>query len=252
MKTIGLPCKFIVNATNWRFSPGGSGVNRAIFDAAGSVLSEQTKKRFVSARVGTAYPVPLPNTSPLNVQEGVEYVIHVLGPNMNPERPNCLNADYKKGCESLRKCYEAFLETFWDLANETSTSKSTYKTPKTTVLDNDNYNVSTSTTSSNYVVNNNADIPLNQVSPITSAKTNNTSPTISPQAQKSDDLDVAHKPTNKNIEHSNWKDALENIVLHPDQHAADIFMKNEENIVIYDAFPKAKKKTFLSSTKNIN
>jgi hypothetical protein len=43
------------------------------------------------------FRVELREDSPLRAREGVQCVIHVLGPNMNPERPNCLNGDYKTG-----------------------------------------------------------------------------------------------------------------------------------------------------------
>ena len=40
------------------------------------------------------------------------HVIHVLGPNMNPQRPNCLNGDYETGERLLRQAYRALFEAF--------------------------------------------------------------------------------------------------------------------------------------------
>lgn len=56
--------------------------------------------------------VPLPSTSPLFCREGVTHVIHVLGPNMNPQRPNYLDNDYSKGCKILHETYTSLFEGF--------------------------------------------------------------------------------------------------------------------------------------------
>ncbi|KAJ6299878.1 hypothetical protein OIU76_020805 [Salix suchowensis] len=92
----GLRCNVIANAANWRLKPGGGGVNAAIFTAAGLALETATKERANSLLPGHAVVVPLPSDSPLYTREGVSHVIHVLGPNMNPQRPNSLNNDYNK------------------------------------------------------------------------------------------------------------------------------------------------------------
>lgn len=95
-----------------RLKPGGGGVNAAIFKAAGSALEAATKEQVKSLLPGNAVVVPLPSTSPLYSKEGVTHVIHVLGPNMNPHRPNCLNNDYIKGCKILREAYTSLFEGF--------------------------------------------------------------------------------------------------------------------------------------------
>ncbi|KAG5584760.1 hypothetical protein H5410_045194 [Solanum commersonii] len=84
----GLHCNVIANATNWRLKPGGGGINAAIFSAAGPTLETATKAKAESLSSGKAIVVPLPSSSPLFSGEGVTHVIHVLGPNMNPQRPN--------------------------------------------------------------------------------------------------------------------------------------------------------------------
>lgn len=108
----GLHCNAIANATNWRLKPGGGGVNAAIFSAAGSALETATKAKAGSLSSGKAIVVPLPSSSPLFSREGVTHVIHVLGPNMNPQRPNCLNNDYVKGCKILREAYSSLFDGF--------------------------------------------------------------------------------------------------------------------------------------------
>ncbi|KAL6337602.1 hypothetical protein AAG906_037195 [Vitis piasezkii] len=113
----GLRCNAIANAANWRLKPGGGGANAAIFSAAGPELEVETKKRAGSLIPGKALVVPLPSISPLFSREGVTHVIHVLGPNMNPQRPNCLNNDYVKGSKVLCEAYTSLFEGFASIIN---------------------------------------------------------------------------------------------------------------------------------------
>ncbi|KAK4396099.1 Transcription factor [Sesamum angolense] len=108
----GLHCNVIANAANWRLKPGGGGVNAAIFKAAGSALEIATKEKAVSLSPGKSVIVPLSSSSPLFTREGVTHVIHVLGPNMNPMRPDCLKDDYVQGCKILREAYSSLFEGF--------------------------------------------------------------------------------------------------------------------------------------------
>lgn len=71
-------------------------------------------KLYRKAECGRAYLVDLPEVSPLRKQQGVEYIIHVLGPNMNPTRPNCLYSDYKVGCRLLEQAYSSLFQTFYE------------------------------------------------------------------------------------------------------------------------------------------
>ena len=87
-------------------------MNAAIFSAAGPALEVATKEQANSLLPGSALVVPLPSNSPLSSQEGVTHVIHVLGPNMNPQRPNCLKNDYVTGCKILRHAYTSLFEGF--------------------------------------------------------------------------------------------------------------------------------------------
>ncbi|CAN0927838.1 Transcription factor bHLH140 [Linum grandiflorum] len=106
-----------------RLKPGGGGVNAAIFGAAGPALEVATKECAKSLDPGNAIVVPLPSESPLHSKEGVTHVIHVVGPNMNPQRPNCLNHDYAKGCQVLREAYTALFEGFASVVNAESESQ---------------------------------------------------------------------------------------------------------------------------------
>ncbi|XP_073525788.1 uncharacterized protein [Phyllobates terribilis] len=117
----GLRCNVIANAANWRLKPGGGGVNAAIYSAAGPALEAATKKQAGNLSPGKAIVVPLPSSSPLYSREGVTHVIHVLGPNMNPQRPNYLNGDYGEGCRVLQNAYSSLFESFISIVEEQST-----------------------------------------------------------------------------------------------------------------------------------
>ncbi|EEE58865.1 transcription factor bHLH140 [Oryza sativa Japonica Group] len=108
----GLRCNVIANAANWRLKPGGGGVNAAIYNAAGEDLQRATKECADTLRPGSSVAVPLPSTSPLHQREGVTHIIHVLGPNMNPMRPDCLKNDYTKGSKILHEAYTSLFENF--------------------------------------------------------------------------------------------------------------------------------------------
>ncbi|KAG0560402.1 hypothetical protein KC19_10G178600 [Ceratodon purpureus] len=117
LRTSGGPqCNYIANATNWRLKPGGGGVNAAIFEAAGSEFEAATKEVAKTLQPGDAVAVPIPATSPLRRVEGVTHVIHVLGPNMNPMRPNSLAGDYNQGCQVLRNAYSNLFKVFSSIA----------------------------------------------------------------------------------------------------------------------------------------
>ncbi|XP_019084608.1 PREDICTED: transcription factor bHLH140-like isoform X5 [Camelina sativa] len=116
----GLHCNVIANATNWRLKPGGGGVNAAIFKAAGPDLETATRVRANTLLPGKAVVVPLPSTCPLLNAEGITHVIHVLGPNMNPNRPDNLSNDYTKGCKTLREAYTSLFEGFLSVVQDQS------------------------------------------------------------------------------------------------------------------------------------
>jgi O-acetyl-ADP-ribose deacetylase (regulator of RNase III) len=112
-------CFAIVNAANGTFSGGAStsGFNRAVHLAAGPGLEADTRKvHGGKASVGVAYDVALRPDSPLRAESGTRYVIHVVGPNMNPSRPHYLNENYEEGGRVLRSTYRAFLRRFAELA----------------------------------------------------------------------------------------------------------------------------------------
>ncbi|PRP87894.1 putative aprataxin [Planoprotostelium fungivorum] len=122
MKSVAkLRCRYIVNAANPGYSSGGHGANRAIHaacesrDPQGKLIEHlfvATKKRAKSGSAGDALLVELPLETPMRKKEGVEFVIHCVGPNMNDNKPNSLRGDYVKGTRLLTKCYASILSHF--------------------------------------------------------------------------------------------------------------------------------------------
>lgn len=108
----GIECKFIVNASNTTFKGTGSGTNKAIHDAckwkSQNLFRWTTDRHDAPGEPGCSYMVPLPEKCPLRQNQGVERVIHTIGPNMCSSRPNCLRGDYVEGERLMRKAYKSF------------------------------------------------------------------------------------------------------------------------------------------------
>eukprot|EP01124_Arcella_intermedia_P029091 TRINITY_DN6062_c1_g1_i2.p2 TRINITY_DN6062_c1_g1~~TRINITY_DN6062_c1_g1_i2.p2 ORF type:complete len:533 (-),score=147.14 TRINITY_DN6062_c1_g1_i2:1875-3398(-) len=117
LKDEGIPCYYIVNASNPYFKSGGSGTNKAIHRACKSettTLEKLTLKYYkIPAEVAQAYPVDLVDGVPLKDQQSVQTVIHVVGPNMSNKRVNSLKGDYEKGDILLRQSYNGVLSVFF-------------------------------------------------------------------------------------------------------------------------------------------
>jgi len=116
LKDCNIPCWYIVNASNPNFKGGGSGANKAIHRACKGEhtnLEKLTHKLYKPpAKVAKAYAVDLIDSCPLRDEQEVHCVIHVVGPNMSPKRPNYLKGDYEKGEALLREAYEDVLAVF--------------------------------------------------------------------------------------------------------------------------------------------
>jgi len=108
------PACFIVNETNWRMKPGGTEINKMVHEAAGPEFSNDTKSQFNTGAVTGAYPVALSANSKLFQEEGVHWVIHVIPPNMNPNKPDLIT-DMEEATKLLEKTYWNMLECFYEL-----------------------------------------------------------------------------------------------------------------------------------------
>ncbi len=103
----------VVNSTNKDLSPNGSGVNQALYTAVADLDKLTAREHSPPAGIGVPMLVELPENNAWRQREGVSAIMHILGPNMNPSRPDCLNGDYAKGCAQLaityRNVFLAFL-----------------------------------------------------------------------------------------------------------------------------------------------
>jgi aprataxin len=103
----------VVNSTNKDLSPNGSGINQALYKAVPHLaVLTATQNHLPPARVGQPMVVELPEDNAWRAREGVVAVVHILGPNMNKSRPDCLNGDYERGCEQLAITYRNLFISF--------------------------------------------------------------------------------------------------------------------------------------------
>ena len=193
-----------------RLKPGGGGVNAAIFKAAGTVLESATKERAQLLLPGNAVTVPLPSSSPLFAREGVSHVIHVLGPNMNPQRPDCLNNDYSKGCKILREAYTSLFEAFGSIVR-TGTEKKIRR-------DNDN------------------DGPEKSKKCKGSPDDVEQNCTGANVVKKNSSNEKSDGSLNKTW--GSWAQALHQMAMHPEKHKDELLEISEDVIVLNDLYPK--------------
>uniref|UniRef100_A0A5B7BT05 Transcription factor bHLH140 n=1 Tax=Davidia involucrata TaxID=16924 RepID=A0A5B7BT05_DAVIN len=240
----GLQCNVIANAANWRLKPGGGGVNAAIFSAAGPALDIATKERAGSLIPGKALVVPLPSTSPLFSREGVTHVIHVVGPNMNPQRPNCLNNDYIKGCKVLREAYSSLFEGFASIVrSHTKLSKESSKKLGSALLEShDHFEQS----HMNQFSNNDQKVKREGVY---ESERNKKCKGLQDElgSDITDSTDVKDKLNSKKINGSittawgSWAQALYHVAMQPERHKEDVIEISDDVVVLNDLYPKAQR-----------
>uniref|UniRef100_A0A453IAM8 Macro domain-containing protein n=1 Tax=Aegilops tauschii subsp. strangulata TaxID=200361 RepID=A0A453IAM8_AEGTS len=230
----GLQCNVIANAANWRLKPGGGGVNAAIFNAAGEALQHATKECADTLRPGNSVAVPVPSTSPLHQQEGVTHVIHVLGPNMNPMRPDCLKNDYTKGCKVLHEAYNSLFENFATIA-QSYTGKQNDET-------------SSRKSASGVISPNDSKTKREGSDDSERTKKCKLLPSIltSNQAREEDNKKNA-AVTNKTW--GSWAQSLYEVAMHPEKYknADSILEISDEFVVLKDLYPKAKRHVLVIS-----
>ncbi|AES59709.2 putative adenylylsulfatase [Medicago truncatula] len=234
--TGGLRCNVIANAANWRLKPGGGGVNASIFDAAGPELESATKEKAKTVSPGNAVVVPLPSSSPLFTREGVTHVIHVLGPNMNPQRPNCLNNDYERGCKVLQDAYASLFEGFASIVRNTVHQNENLG-KKSLELQDQSEQCSRNTDQKSK---RDADHELEK-----SKKYKGTHDGFDTTFTGSRDekVDSEHKRTDGSTKKAwgSWAQALHLIAMHPEKHKDDLLEISEDIVVLNDMYPKAQK-----------
>ncbi|OAY74302.1 Transcription factor bHLH140 [Ananas comosus] len=232
----GLRCNVIANAANWRLKPGGGGVNAAIFSAAGEALEVATKERAESLSPGSSIAVPLPPSSPLYQREGVTHVIHVLGPNMNPQRPNCLKNDYVKGSKILRDAYMSLFENFASIAH----SHAKRENVKDLKAKRESFN--DSETSKKYKGFFTSDDEHNNEHEQLLAEIRSDTSKFIKSSEKEKNSAESRKRT-----WSSWALALHEIAIHPEKHKGVVLEMSNEFVILNDLYPKAKKHVLVLS-----
>lgn len=205
-----------------RLKPGGGGVNAAIFNASGPSLETATKERAGSLSPGKALVVPLPSNSPLFAKEGVTHVIHVLGPNMNPQRPNYLNNDYVKGCNVLREAYSSLFESF---ASILSTPRGQSRVSDGKLLNSQDQKVKREALNE-YERNKKSKGSLKEFEP-----------SVSQSGERNDNQDHTDKGRATRAWGS-WAQALYHIAMHPEKHRNDVLEILDDVVVLNDLYPK--------------
>ncbi|GAU26854.1 hypothetical protein TSUD_02560 [Trifolium subterraneum] len=209
--TGGLRCNVIANAANWRLKPGGGGVNASIFDAA-----------------------------------GVTHVIHVLGPNMNPQRPNCLNNDYEKGCKVLQDAYASLFEGFASIVrNQVQHNENLGKKALELQDHSEKCSINYST---------NSDQKSKRDADHGSEKSKKYKGThyrleLTFTGSKEEKVDSEHRRTDGSTRKAwgSWAQALHQIAMHPEKHKDDLLEISEDVIVLNDMYPKAQKHVLVLS-----
>ncbi|XP_077239326.1 APRATAXIN-like protein [Tasmannia lanceolata] len=262
----GLRCSVIANATNWRLKPGGGGINAAIFSAAGQALEIATKEKATSLRPGSSVLVPLPPTSPLYKREGVTHVIHVLGPNMNPQRPNCLGNDYVKGCSVLRETYTSLFDNFASMVRNQIAQKGSSQNcgpvyselPENLVHGNPIDPFPNTDQKIKREGRHDSDrnkkykgLPVEQTTKDSECQhsgNSGVSESIENTRSMSGFSDVAEVKVQKkndgdgaNKAWGSWAQALHRMALHPEQHKESVLEMSDDVVVLNDLYPKAKR-----------
>ncbi|KAL0338161.1 UNVERIFIED_CONTAM: Transcription factor [Sesamum angustifolium] len=224
----GLHCNVIANAANWR-----GGVNAAIFKAAGSALEIATKEKAVSLSPGKSVIVPLSSSSPLFAREGVTHVIHVLGPNMNPMRPDCLKDDYVQGCKILREAYSSLFEGFVSIVRSHGLASM--------------HNSGRPLESGGFqeVIPTNDDQKAKREADYESEKNKKYKglrrDLKSCASNSMDEEKIQDKSVNMTKSWASWAQALHDVAMHPNKHKSVVLEISDDVLVMNDAYPKAQR-----------
>ncbi|CAK8569770.1 unnamed protein product [Lathyrus sativus] len=236
----GLRCNVIANAANWRLKPGGGGVNASIFDAAGPELESATKEKLKTLSPGNAVVVPLPSSSPLFTREGVTHVIHVLGPNMNPQRPNCLNNDYEKGCKVLQDAYASLFEGFASIVKNQVQQNENPGKKFLEVQDQSEQRSRNHSPNTDQKSKRDADHGLEKSKKYKGSQDGFDTTFTGSRDEK---IDSEHKRSDGSTRKAwgSWAQALHQIAMHPEKHKDDLLEISEDIVVLNDMYPKAQK-----------
>lgn len=216
-------------------------MNGAIFCGASPALDVTTKQEAKYFSSENAVVVPLPSASSLYSCEGVNHVIHVLGSNMNPNRPNCLDGDYVKDCEILRMAYTSLFEGFLSIV------RSEEKLPKGS-----NEKIGSKPS---VLLGHSEDAPKNfgsksdqKIKRDAVDQHERSKKCKGSQNEFGSDIN-ASRPGKVNANNGNiggsktkvwgpWAQALYNIAMHPEKHKDDLLEITDDIVVLNDLYPK--------------
>ncbi|KAI9327241.1 hypothetical protein DFJ73DRAFT_800944 [Zopfochytrium polystomum] len=108
----GIDCPYIACETNWRRKPESTASCRQVYEAGGSELADRLAAEYAgtTAKMGEAFGLEVSASSPL-FAAGIRHVIHVVGPNMNPKRPDPIK-DESRAVDVLGVGYRAMFRLF--------------------------------------------------------------------------------------------------------------------------------------------
>ncbi|CAI2179242.1 2183_t:CDS:10 [Funneliformis geosporum] len=113
---LGIECRYIVAEITWRMKLNTNHLSKQILNTVGSKFPEEVKRLYPNPGiVGESYPVSIPKDSILHTDEGIEQVIFVVSPNMNPSRSNPVSFNEAK--DLLKKTYNSMMNAFLELKN---------------------------------------------------------------------------------------------------------------------------------------
>ncbi|XP_068644205.1 transcription factor bHLH140 isoform X2 [Aristolochia californica] len=233
----GLRCTVIANAANWRLKAGGGGVNAAIFSAAGQALESATRECAGTLSPGRSVIVPLPPSSPLYEREGVTHVIHVLGPNMNPQRPNFLHNDYAKGCKILHESYSSLFENFGSIvSSKLATQK---EKPEYGLQLSDLHDDCAGRKPNDHIPN--SEQKSKREGCYQSESNKKCKGTSSASVQKGFTSNTSETAESTKKSWGSWTQVLYDTAMHPDSHKNGVIEISNDTVVLNDLYPKAKK-----------
>jgi len=104
--------RILANDSNWRLKEEPR--HKQLYAAAGSLDADTKAKYPKPGFVGGVFPVPLPTNSSLH-EQGIEWVVHCVGPNMNKQKPDCLSS-YTEASPLLQKVFDGLFECIYQLS----------------------------------------------------------------------------------------------------------------------------------------
>eukprot|EP00128_Syssomonas_multiformis_P000887 Colp12_sorted_trinity150504_noHs@11132 len=206
-------CAAAIEAT-WRLKPVGNTSSKRIYKAAGPAAFDKMVKdaQFNPAETGRAYCIEVPAGLSLRTEHHFTHVVLVVSPNMNPQRPDCLDNDYAKGEELLASAYKNMLEQYYAIVADSEGSQDTPKAP----VPQETAGASPETSAFDVLI---------------KASREGTSAHPTPQKQAS---------TSTRTHGGSWMNALYDYVKHPERYPDAVVKADPDAVIVKDKFPKAR------------